>query len=121
MKLYPYLGFNGNCEEAINFYKEAFDGEIFQLGRYAESRMETSEQFKDKIMDARLKFRDILILCSDTMGEKDADAGNMLSLSIECDNVDQLEKVFFENVRKRKSNNANSGSILGSKIWNAYW
>ncbi len=94
MKLYPYLGFQGNCEEALNFYKEAFDGEIFQLGRYGESPMETAEEFKDKIMHARLKFGDTLIMFSDMMGEKDADAGNMISLSIECNSIDQLEKVF---------------------------
>lgn len=31
---------------------------------------------------------------SDMMSEKDANAGNLISLSIECDNVDQLKKVF---------------------------
>ena len=24
----PYLNFNGNCEEAINFYKDVLGGEI---------------------------------------------------------------------------------------------
>ena len=32
MKLFPYLNFPGNCEEALNFYKEALDGEIIQIG-----------------------------------------------------------------------------------------
>ncbi len=94
MKLIPYLGFNGNCEEAINFYKEAFEGEIVQLGRYGESPMETANDLKDKIMHARLQFGDTLIMFSDMMGEKDADAGNMISLSIDCDSIEQLEKVF---------------------------
>jgi PhnB protein len=94
MKLYPYLSFNGNCEEALNFYRDAFDGETLQLGRYGESPLETSEELKDKIMHARLKFGDSLIMFSDMMGEKDADCGNMISLSIECDNIDQLEKAF---------------------------
>lgn len=94
MKLIPYLGFNGNCEEAINFYKEVFDGEILQLGRYGESPMETSDELKDKIMHARLQFGDTLIMFSDMMGEKEAEAGSMISLSIDCDGIDQLEKVF---------------------------
>ncbi len=95
MKLYPYLGFKGNCEEALNFYKEAFDGEILQLGRYGESPMETSDELKDKIMHARLQFGNTLIMFSDMMDENEgADAGNMISLSIECDSIDQLEKVF---------------------------
>lgn len=94
MKLHAYLGFNGNCEEAINFYKEAFDGEILQLGRYGESPMETPAELKDKIMHARLQFGDTLIMFSDMMGENEADPGTMISLSIECDSIEQLEKVF---------------------------
>lgn len=94
MKLYAYLGFKGNCEEALNFYKEALDGEILRLGRYGESQMETADELKDKIMHARLQFGDTLIMFSDMMGENEADAGSMISLSIECDTLDQLEKVF---------------------------
>ena len=36
----PYLNFNGNCEEAINFYKEALGGELMFMQRYGESPME---------------------------------------------------------------------------------
>ncbi len=43
MKLVPYILFNGNAEEALNFYKEAFNGEISQLGRYGESPMPCSD------------------------------------------------------------------------------
>ena len=94
MKLVPYLGFNGNCEEAINFYNDVFNGEITQLGRYGESPMETADELKDKIMHARLQFGDTLIMFSDMMGKHEAQAGNMISLSIDCDSTDQLEKVF---------------------------
>ena len=94
MKLVPYLGFKGNCKEAINFYKETFNGEISQLSTYGESPMETAEEVKDKIMHARLQFGDTLIMFSDMMGEKEAEPGSMISLSIDCDSLDQLEKVF---------------------------
>jgi PhnB protein len=94
MKLHAYLGFRGNCEEAINFYKEAFDGEISQLSRYGESPMETTDDLKDKIMHARLQFGDILIMFSDMMGENEAQPGSMINLSIECDSIEQLERVF---------------------------
>ncbi|HET6995996.1 MAG TPA: VOC family protein, partial [Chitinophagaceae bacterium] len=29
-----YLTFNGNCEEAFNFYKSVFGGEFPYIGRY---------------------------------------------------------------------------------------
>ena len=41
-EIISYLNFKGNCEEALNFYKEAFDGEIIQLASYGESPMEIS-------------------------------------------------------------------------------
>ncbi len=56
--------------------------------------METADELKDKIMHARLQFGDTLIMFSDMMGDNEADAGSMISLSIECDSVEQLEKVF---------------------------
>ena len=30
----PYLHFNGNCEEAFNFYADAFGGKIDRISRY---------------------------------------------------------------------------------------
>jgi len=94
MKLFPYLNFNGNCEEALNFYKEAFDGEIIQLGRYGESPMKSPEEIKDKIIHGRLQFGDVLIMASDAMNKNGVNNGDNISLSIECDTNDQLEKVF---------------------------
>ena len=94
MKLFPYLNFNGNCEEALNFYKEAFDGEIIQLGRYEESPMKSPEEIKDKIIHGRLQFGDVLIMASDAMNKNGVNNGDNISLSIECDTNDQLEKVF---------------------------
>jgi len=49
-KFAPYLMFNGNCEEAVNFYKECFDDEIGLMGRYGDSPMEVPESRKDKIV-----------------------------------------------------------------------
>lgn len=33
-KVNTYLTFNGNCEEAFNFYKSVFGGEFQYLGRF---------------------------------------------------------------------------------------
>ena len=94
MKLFPYLNFRGNCEEALNFYKEALSGEIVQLGRYGESPMPSPGDFKDKIIHARLRFGDALIMASDVMNERPINSGDNISLSVDCDNEKQLEDVF---------------------------
>lgn len=94
MKLFPYVNFRGNCEEALNFYKEALSGEIVQLGRYGESPMKSPEDIKDKIIHARLQFGDALIMASDVMNERPINSGDNISLSVECDNDQQIEEVF---------------------------
>ena len=37
MKLNPYLTFNGNCEAAINFYKDVLDGDISIMSRFEDA------------------------------------------------------------------------------------
>jgi PhnB protein len=94
MKLVPYLNFPGNCEEALDFYKEALSGEIIQLGRYGESPMKSPEEFKDKIIHARLRFGDALIMASDVMNGRPVNPGDNISLSVDSDNDQQLGEVF---------------------------
>ncbi len=94
MKLNPYLSYNGNCEEALNFYKESIEGEIIQLGRYGESPMKSSEEMRDKIIHGRLKFGEALLMASDTMGEYSVNEGSNISMSVDCDNNEQLDKAF---------------------------
>lgn len=112
MKLFPYLNFSGNCEEALNFYKEALGGEIIQLGRYGESPMKSPEELKDKIIHARLQFGDALIMASDVMNGRPVNTGDNISLSVDSDNDQQLEEVF--------SKMANGGKItmpLQEQFW----
>jgi len=39
MQIDPHLGFNGNCEEAFNFYEKTFGGKIEFKMTYGESPM----------------------------------------------------------------------------------
>jgi PhnB protein len=94
MKLYPYLNFNGDCEEALHFYKNAFEGEIIQLGRYGESPMKSPEEIKDKIIHGRLKFGDVILMASDVMNKDQFNRSGDISLSLECETAEQLEQVF---------------------------
>lgn len=94
MNLHPYLGFNGNCEEALNFYREALDGEIIQLGKYGEAPMPVDDALKNKIIHGRLKFGNALLMASDMMNEKDVSQNSNISLSVDCETNEQLDKVF---------------------------
>ena len=66
MKLTPYIHFAGNAEEVLNFYKEVLNGEIVMLSRYGDSPVPADEDYKQKIIHARLVFGENMIMISDT-------------------------------------------------------
>jgi PhnB protein len=90
----PYLNFGGNAEEALNFYSKALDGNVVFKQTYGESPMPSKEEFKDKIMHASFKAGDLNILVSDTMDGKPITGGNNLSLSLNFNDPDSLNKTF---------------------------
>lgn len=63
--LHAYLMFDGNCEEAINFYKTHLGGEIIHLGRYSDSPLEVRKEDKEKVMHLTYSFHGGTIMASD--------------------------------------------------------
>ena len=94
MKMTPYIHFAGNAEEALNFYKEVLDGEIVALNRYGDSPVPTDEDYKQKIIHARLVFADNLVMISDTFKGNAVHTNGNIQLSIEMEDKMQLETVF---------------------------
>lgn len=69
-KLYPYLNFAGNAEEAFEFYKSVFGGEFSAVLRFKDVPMEgvnVPEEDQDKIMHVSLPIGDSLLMASDTL------------------------------------------------------
>lgn len=92
MKLNPYLAFNGNCEEAMNFYKDCFNGSMESMSRFGDSPM-ANEQNKDKILHAVLRFDDNVLMGSDSMDGKAIQGGRSVSLALDV-NKEQGETLF---------------------------
>ena len=94
--LIPYLFFNGNCREAMNFYKQCFDGEL-QLMTYADAPADencNSKGAKDnEIMHASLTNGIFMLMASD-WPEGGAKQGNNVSLNINCQSIAEIEKLF---------------------------
>lgn len=97
-----YLNFEGNCEEAFNFYKSAFGGEFDYIGRYKEMPPQEGmppfpKEFDDKIMHISLPIsKETIIMGSDTVGEwaKDFIRGNNFSISIRAENKEETDRLF---------------------------
>ena len=94
MKLTPYLHFAGNAEEVLNFYKEVLNGEIAMLSRYADSPMPVDEDYKQKIIHARLVFGDNTIMISDSFKGHAVHTNGNIQLNVEVEDKGQLEKIF---------------------------
>ena len=94
MKLTPYIHFGGNARAALDFYKNVFSGKIQQLGTYGESPMPADEDYKDKVMHARLIFDGNMIMVSDVFKGQPVSTNGNIQLSIEMDDVNKMEEVF---------------------------
>jgi PhnB protein len=67
MNLNTYLHFNGNCEDAFNFYAKSLGGKVIASMTYGASpaAAQVPPQFAKKIIHARIALGDQIIMGSD--------------------------------------------------------
>jgi len=95
MQLNPYLTFNGCCEAAFKFYEKVLGGKIEAMMTYGSSPMaeQTSPEWRNKVMHARLNIGDKMLMASDAPPDRyEAMKGIMVTLGI--DDPGQAERVF---------------------------
>lgn len=84
----PYLFFNGRCEEAVEFYKNALGARVEMLMRFRESPEApppgtTPPGWDDKVMHASFHIGGSLVMASDGCGPESASfSGFSLSLAV---------------------------------------
>ena len=114
MQLEPYLFFYGRCEEALNFYKAIFGGDL-NLTRFQDSPMkdQVPPEAGGKIMHADLRGGLISFMASDGPLDKtlDPDAGN-ISLSLGTSDEAEGTRVF-----NALAEGGNVGMPLGQAFW----
>lgn len=95
MKLRPYLTFNGNCQEAVDLYRKAFDVEaqIMRFGDMQQFPVELSSEQKGWILQAALDFGSVLLRMSDTLQKIDGAPTPFVSVGFE-ETADQVLKAF---------------------------
>ena len=89
----PYISFAGNCEEAINFYKDVLGGAVLYMGRYGDSPM-SQPGLEQKILHTTLKIGDTHIMACDSMSDQKTTQGDNISLAIGSSDVGSAEKMF---------------------------
>jgi PhnB protein len=95
----PYLNFNGNTEEAFNFYKSVFGGDFTVLQRFKDipgsDKMAADEQ--DKILHVSLPIGEGTVLMAsdavESMGKK-VDIGSNFHISVNTGSEEEANKLF---------------------------
>ena len=92
----PYLNFNGNTEEAFNFYKSVFGGEFRMVMRMKEVQgMPVPAGQEEKIMHIALPLNcGTVLMGSDTWEGASFKQGNNFYISIHAESVDEGQKLY---------------------------
>ncbi len=90
----PYLSFNGTAKEALEYYKEVFEGEILALQTFGEADFPTPPEAADRIMHAQFKKDGLFFMVSDSFPGHTVEIGNNISLAIEMESEEEIEKIY---------------------------
>jgi PhnB protein len=90
-----YLRFNGNCRQAMTFYKECLGGEL-NMQTVGESPIanQSPREAHNNIMHSTLMKEGWTLLGSDMMNAGDRINGNAIDLAINCSSEEEIQTFF---------------------------
>ncbi|HEY5407030.1 MAG TPA: VOC family protein [Ginsengibacter sp.] len=117
----PYLYFNGNCEEAFNFYKSVFNSEFKYIGRYKDVPQTDKHIFQEQdnnIMHVSLPIsRETTLMGSDNKElYKQTVSTNNFSLSINTDKKEEADRLF-----QKLSEGGKVKVTMNDTFWGSYY
>ena len=117
----PHINFNGNAEEAFNFYKSVFGGEFAKVIRFKElasAEFPVSEKEENKIMHIALPIGKNVLMANDVpeiLGRTNENE-NRSKISISAESKEEADTLF---------NGLSAGGQIempiGDSPWNSYF
>ena len=96
-QLITYFTFNGNCREAMDFYRQCLGGELhFQTLGESPQTEKLPEYMKAYIVQATLKKDNLVLMGTDMMDEK-LIHGNSVSVLLDCIDEGQI-RTYYQNL-----------------------
>jgi len=94
-QLIAYLTFNGNCREAMTFYRDCLGGEL-RLETIGGSPLtgELPQQMQNCILNATLANENLMLMGTDLVGESGLSRGNAVSILIKCTSKEEMNVYF---------------------------
>jgi PhnB protein len=93
----PYLVTNGNGQEAVDFYKDAFGAEVLSFQTFDENPMEghpLPEEAKNLVLHAHLKIGNSILMISDNFPGNPYQVGDHLSIAIMIKGAENTRAIF---------------------------
>ncbi|MCY4527647.1 MAG: VOC family protein [Chloroflexi bacterium] len=120
MPILSYLNFDGNCREALEFYRSVFDGEYMMIMTFGEAPDDIglADSDKDKIMHATLMIGDGAIMASDTATGFGPPlvTGNNFSLNYPTQSKEETDELFA-----KMSEGGTVTMPLEDQFWGSYF
>ena len=89
----PYLNFDGNTREAMEFYKSCTGGTL-EIQSFAEAKIPGPPGSENRTLHARLESGSAVLMASDTMPGMQFTPGNNVHINVDCEDVPQIERLF---------------------------
>ena len=117
----PHINFNGNAEEAFNFYKSVFGGEFTSIIRFKDissPEFPVAEKEANKIMHIALPIGKNILMANDvpeSMGSVNENE-NRSKISISAESREEADKLFYG-----LSASGNIEMPIGDSPWGSYF
>lgn len=117
----PHINFNGNAEEAFNFYKSVFGGEFRTIVRFKDMSNDNfplAESEANKIMHIALTIGPNVLMGNDVpefMGKTNENE-NRSKISISAESREEADRIF-----NRLSAGGNIEMPIGDSPWGSYF
>lgn len=90
-----YLTFNGNCREAMKFYKNCLGGKLsYQTVGESPLCDKMPAQMKKRIVHSTLTTENIILMGSDMVNENGLVKGNAVSLMLNCSSDKEIKNSY---------------------------
>jgi PhnB protein len=113
--IHAYLTFNGNCREAMTFYKECLGGEL-HLQTVGESPMagHMPLRMKAHILHATLTKGGMILMGSDMVSEEGLRKGNTVSMALSLTSEEEIRYCYQKLSQGGKANHPLENTFWGA-------
>lgn len=86
MAVNVYMIFNGDCQEAVEYYAEVFDTGPSEISRFRDMHVEPGQEIpdkmKNKVMHASLDIHGSTVMFSDAMSDSPVPFGKNINVTV---------------------------------------